>query len=153
MSRMMEQPCGLTGREAAEKQKQYGENRLTEGKKVHPFAVFISQFKDFLTLVLLGGTVVSVLTGGICRSTDDCRDCLPERHYEFCAGVQSGENAGRTAQYGGAESTCLAGWGADRRCSNRTGAGRYHPAGSGRPDTGRTPSFWSRQGWRRMSRC
>lgn len=63
MSRMMEQPCGLTEREAAEKQKQYGENRLTEGKKVHPFAVFISQFKDFLTLVLLGGTVVSVLTG------------------------------------------------------------------------------------------
>ena len=63
MSRMMEQPGGLTGREVAERQKQYGENRLAEGKKVHPFAVFVSQFKDFLTMVLLGGTVISVLTG------------------------------------------------------------------------------------------
>ena len=54
---------GLTSREAAEKQKVYGRNILSEGKKLHPFQIFICQFKDFLTLVLLAGTVISVLTG------------------------------------------------------------------------------------------
>ncbi len=54
---------GLSSREAAEKQKVYGKNLLSEGKKIHPFQIFICQFKDFLTLVLLAGTVISVLTG------------------------------------------------------------------------------------------
>ena len=54
---------GLTTAEAAEKRKLYGPNRLAGRKRVHPAKIFVSQFKDFLTLVLLGGTVVSVLTG------------------------------------------------------------------------------------------
>ena len=55
--------AGLTSKEAAELRKTYGENTLGKGKKPHPFAVFVSQFKDFLTLVLLGGTAVSVAAG------------------------------------------------------------------------------------------
>ena len=54
---------GLTSREAAERRKKYGPNLLSEGKKINPFALFICQFKDFLTLVLLGGTIVSLVTG------------------------------------------------------------------------------------------
>ncbi len=54
---------GLSSKEVSALRKTYGENSLGKGKKIHPFAVFVSQFKDFLTLVLLGGTVVSVLTG------------------------------------------------------------------------------------------
>lgn len=60
---MMKQPEGLTSHEAAEKRKLFGPNVLAQGKKVHPFQIFVCQFKDFLTLVLLGGTVVSLLTG------------------------------------------------------------------------------------------
>lgn len=55
--------AGLTSKEAAALRKTYGENTLGKGKKPHPFAVFVSQFKDFLTLVLLGGTAVSVAAG------------------------------------------------------------------------------------------
>ena len=60
---MMDKTEGLTSREAAEKLRLFGPNRLAGKKKVHPAKIFLSQFKDFLTLVLLGGTVVSVLTG------------------------------------------------------------------------------------------
>ena len=60
---MMDKTEGLTSREAAEKLRLFGPNRLAGKKKVHPTKIFLSQFKDFLTLVLLGGTVVSVLTG------------------------------------------------------------------------------------------
>ncbi|MBR6790144.1 MAG: cation-translocating P-type ATPase [Oscillospiraceae bacterium] len=54
---------GLTSKEAARRQSEHGKNRLAEGEPVRPFKIFLCQFKDFLTLVLLGGTAVSVLTG------------------------------------------------------------------------------------------
>ena len=56
-------PQGLTSAEAARRRKTVGKNQLTGGERVRPFQIFLCQFKDFLTLVLLGGTVVSVLTG------------------------------------------------------------------------------------------
>ena len=61
--RQSQLPQGLTSAEAARRRKTVGKNQLTGGERVRPFQIFLCQFKDFLTLVLLGGTVVSVLTG------------------------------------------------------------------------------------------
>ena len=54
---------GLSTKEALQRQKKFGKNQLATGRRVRPFKIFLCQFKDFLTLVLLGGTAVSVLTG------------------------------------------------------------------------------------------
>lgn len=54
---------GLSSKEAAARQKSCGKNELAGGQRVHPFRIFLCQFKDFLTLVLLGGAAVSVVTG------------------------------------------------------------------------------------------
>ncbi len=56
-------PQGLSSKEAAARQQSCGKNELAGGQRVHPFRIFLCQFKDFLTLVLLGGAAVSVVTG------------------------------------------------------------------------------------------
>lgn len=54
---------GLTSKEAAKRLKQYGYNELHRKKKISPVMIFISQFKDFMTWVLLGATAISGLMG------------------------------------------------------------------------------------------
>ena len=54
---------GLSQREAEQRLAQYGKNTLQNGKKVKPFAIFICQFKDFLTMVLLACTAVTLFLG------------------------------------------------------------------------------------------
>ena len=54
---------GLSQEEAERRLAKQGKNVLREGKKVRPFAIFVSQFKDFLTLVLLISTAVTVFLG------------------------------------------------------------------------------------------
>ncbi|MBQ4052011.1 MAG: cation-translocating P-type ATPase [Oscillospiraceae bacterium] len=56
-------PLGLSSREALRRQKEYGKNQLASAERIRPFQIFLCQFKDFLTLILLGGTAVSVITG------------------------------------------------------------------------------------------
>ncbi len=56
---------GLSSQKAAELLKQNGENRLKEGKKQSILAIFFSQFKDIMVLILLAATVVSVAMGEI----------------------------------------------------------------------------------------
>jgi P-type Ca2+ transporter type 2C len=45
---------GLSSAEVKLRLEKYGPNRLTEKKKVSPLSIFISQFKNTLTLILLG---------------------------------------------------------------------------------------------------
>ena len=54
---------GLSRREAAERLAQYGRNAMPGGKKVKPFAIFLCQFKDFLTMILLACTAVTLFLG------------------------------------------------------------------------------------------
>ena len=56
---------GLTQREAEHRLKEYGENSLNEGKKIHPGKIFIAQFKDMLVVILLVSTVLSILMGEV----------------------------------------------------------------------------------------
>ena len=54
---------GLSQAEAERRLGKNGKNSLREAKKVRPFAIFICQFKDFLTLVLLAATAVTLFLG------------------------------------------------------------------------------------------
>lgn len=61
----MEQYQGLTSREAAKRLVEYGENRITSKKKIYPMRIFLSQFKDMMTMILLFSTVLSVVMGEV----------------------------------------------------------------------------------------
>jgi Ca2+-transporting ATPase len=56
-------PTGLTDAEVSFKRKTYGFNRLQAPPPPNPVHVFLSQFKDFSTLTLLGATGLSFLMG------------------------------------------------------------------------------------------
>lgn len=54
---------GLSSREIPLKKKLFGENKIEEVKKISPFTIFISQFTDFITLVLIGAVIISAYLG------------------------------------------------------------------------------------------
>ncbi|MEN3186098.1 MAG: calcium-translocating P-type ATPase, PMCA-type [Atribacterota bacterium] len=54
---------GLTEEEAKKRIVQYGRNVLPEKKPKGILTLFLEQFRDFLVLILIGATVVSVLVG------------------------------------------------------------------------------------------
>ncbi len=54
---------GLTQEQARKNQLRYGFNELARGKKTSPFMLFFSQFKDVLTLTLIGAMAVSAFLG------------------------------------------------------------------------------------------
>ncbi len=56
---------GLTSQRAEERLQQYGKNQLAEGKKKGVLAVFFSQFKDLLVLILLVAGVISAFSGNL----------------------------------------------------------------------------------------
>lgn len=55
--------AGLTEREAQKRIEKYGPNKLNEKKKVSPFMIFLAQFNDFITWVLIGATLISGVMG------------------------------------------------------------------------------------------
>ena len=60
---MQNESRGLTSSEAAKRLEQYGSNTLKSGKRIHPLAIFFSQFKDVLIIILLAATVISFIMG------------------------------------------------------------------------------------------
>jgi Ca2+-transporting ATPase len=54
---------GLSRDEVAKRLEQYGYNELKKEKKVSPFTLFISQFKDILIVILLIAIVLSAVVG------------------------------------------------------------------------------------------
>jgi len=56
---------GLATAEAKRRQQEYGANELTEKEAVSPLVLFLSQFKDFMVLVLAGAAVLSGILGEI----------------------------------------------------------------------------------------
>ncbi len=55
--------AGLSQKEADRRLSEHGKNTLQETKKIRPFAIFVCQFKDFLTMVLLACTAVTLFLG------------------------------------------------------------------------------------------
>lgn len=58
-------PQGLTGAEAARRLAEYGPNKLEEYRKKSPLMLLLSQFADFMILVLLAAALVSGLIGDL----------------------------------------------------------------------------------------
>ncbi|MBI2934134.1 MAG: calcium-translocating P-type ATPase, SERCA-type [Chloroflexi bacterium] len=54
---------GLTREESERRLQEYGANELISKKKISPLAIFFEQFKDFLILILLAATVISLIIG------------------------------------------------------------------------------------------
>jgi len=54
---------GLSPAQAAQRQNKYGKNSFQKGDTKSPLIIFMSQFGDFLILVLLAATLVSALLG------------------------------------------------------------------------------------------
>ena len=54
---------GLSSSEAAKRLKEDGPNCLSQGKKINAMKIFAGQFKDFLTLILLASTLISLFMG------------------------------------------------------------------------------------------
>lgn len=54
---------GLTEHEAAKLLKKYGYNVFENGKKVSAASIFVSQFKDILTIILVVSTLLSLIMG------------------------------------------------------------------------------------------
>lgn len=61
----MSEYMGLTQKQAQERLKEQGENRLESAKKQSILKIFCSQFKDIMVMILLGATVISVVMGEI----------------------------------------------------------------------------------------
>lgn len=56
-------PDGLSSEEAARRLQQYGRNELREAKPISPWAIFLSQFKSLLILILIAAAVISGALG------------------------------------------------------------------------------------------
>ncbi|MBI4573813.1 MAG: cation-translocating P-type ATPase [candidate division NC10 bacterium] len=56
-------PQGLSREEAARRLERYGPNTLKEEKRISPWEILLGQFKNFLILLLIAATVISVLLG------------------------------------------------------------------------------------------
>ncbi|MDI3481882.1 MAG: P-type Ca2+ transporter type [Tepidanaerobacteraceae bacterium] len=56
---------GLSSREIPLKKKLFGENRIEEKRRISPLMIFINQFNDFMTLTLIGATVISAYLGEV----------------------------------------------------------------------------------------
>ena len=56
---------GLSSSEAEERLKKYGKNQLNDGEKISTLAIFLSQFKDFLVIILIIASIVSLISGNV----------------------------------------------------------------------------------------
>ena len=65
---------GLTNEEAAARLKEKGLNELEKGKKAGIVRLFFSQFKDFMTVLLIIAAAVSAVIAFISKDTNDLTD-------------------------------------------------------------------------------
>ncbi|MEF9967978.1 MAG: cation-transporting P-type ATPase, partial [Longicatena sp.] len=52
--------AGLTKEEVVLRREKYGSNELEETKAMHPFMVFLTQFKDLLVIILIVAAIISM---------------------------------------------------------------------------------------------
>ncbi len=66
--------AGLSDSEAAARLSSYGKNQLEQGKRAGIFKLFFSQFKDFMTLLLIAAAAVSAVIAFISKDSGDLTD-------------------------------------------------------------------------------
>ena len=67
-------PIGITAGEAEARLKKYGANALESGKKAGFFKLFISQFKDVMTILLMAAAAVTAVIAAISGDKSDLTD-------------------------------------------------------------------------------
>lgn len=67
---------GLTEEEAEKRIKAFGKNVLEQGKKSGIVKLFFSQFKDFMTLLLIAAASVSAVIAFISKDGSDLTDTI-----------------------------------------------------------------------------
>ncbi len=65
---------GLTSSEAERRRKEYGANTIEAAKKVSPAALFFSQFKDVMTVLLIAAAVISAVVAFVTGDSGDLTD-------------------------------------------------------------------------------
>src|SRR3989337_4005840 len=63
LERLETTPSGLSQEEAESRLKQYGFNKLAAVGKISPLMILFRQFKSILILILVGATIISLVTG------------------------------------------------------------------------------------------
>jgi len=58
-------PVGLSSNEAARRLQESGRNELVEARRISPYKIFLSQFKNILILVLLAAVLLSIIIGEV----------------------------------------------------------------------------------------
>ncbi len=76
LAKLKTSPLGLSAAEAASRLKQHGLNRIQEGKSAGIFKVFFSQFKDFMTILLIAAAAVSGLIAFLSGDKNDLTDTV-----------------------------------------------------------------------------
>ena len=61
---------GLSEKEAKERIKKYGENKLSEGKKTSIFIKFIKQFQDFMIITLICAAIISAVMAYVEKTSE-----------------------------------------------------------------------------------
>ncbi|MFR8991181.1 MAG: cation-translocating P-type ATPase [Fusobacterium sp.] len=65
LSKLNSKETGLTTGEVEISIEKYGYNQLNEEKKLSTMQVFISQFKDFLVIILIIASIISIISGNV----------------------------------------------------------------------------------------
>lgn len=67
---------GINEREALKRLKIYGENSLKDGKRKNPFFMFIGQFNDFMTILLMIAAAVSAVIAFVTKNKSEVADTM-----------------------------------------------------------------------------
>ena len=106
--------AGLSEAEAKARLAKVGENRLRGKKGASVAAMFFSQFKDLMILILAAATLISVLMGEGTEAITIIIIVLMNATMGFSAGIPHGKNAGSAERAFGAHGA---------RAPRRQGAG------------------------------
>lgn len=63
IERFNTQTTGLSTADLSKRRETYGSNQIEESKSVSPIIIFLSQFKDFLVIILIAAATVSAIMG------------------------------------------------------------------------------------------
>lgn len=66
----MSATTGLSADQVVRQRAEFGENRLTPPKQVHPVLKFLMQFANFFSILLLGGGILCFVGYGLDQSDD-----------------------------------------------------------------------------------
>jgi Ca2+-transporting ATPase len=75
-SALQSSPEGLSSKEAAVRIAHYGKNEITTEQKISPLKIFLSQFTDFLVLILIGAALVSFFMSFMPGQEDQIMDAI-----------------------------------------------------------------------------